>query len=320
VTHEQEGGIVRQKKGDDMTDILKGPLRAPAQMLQEQSYGGHKSLHDDAEAERLGIKAGPIEGPTHFQQFVPMLHDIWGKDWFERGCLSTHFLNMVFEGEKVRGFVERPAPGATRAKCWAEKEDGTPVLEASATLGPDHGETLLEARMAKLRPASDLVILADMTVGLSTSKDEPVRMGADQHMGSLYPFSLNQKLAVITEASDWYSDAKASPWGRPVIPLEMVSVLANYTGGMANWPVKHPSIGLFADLEMRMIDGPLFVDEDYILRREVVALSASRRAENYWIRTRIFDSAGTRQVAETLLNHGVLKASYPLYPADKLPV
>ena len=290
-----------------MSEILTGPLRAPAQMLQEQSYGGHKSLHDDAEAERLGIKAGPIEGPTHFQQFVPMLYDIWGKDWFERGCLSTHFLNMVFEGEKVRAFVERPAPGATRAKCWAEKEDGTPVLEASATLGPDHGETLLEARMAKLRPADDLVILADMKVGLKTDKDEHVRMG------------LAQKLAVITEPSDWYSDAKASPWGRPVMPLEMVSVLANYTGGMANWPVKHPSIGLFADLEMRMIDGPLFVDEDYILRREVVALSASRRAENYWIRTRIFDSTGTRQVAETLLNHGVLKASYPHYPADKLP-
>ncbi|WP_340691926.1 hypothetical protein [Hyphomonas sp.] len=248
-----------------------------------------------------------------------MLYDIWGKDWFERGCLSVHFLNMVFEGEKVRAFVERPAPGATRAKCWAEKEDGTPVLEASATLGPDHGETLLEARMAKLRPADDLVILADMKVGLKTDKDEHVRMGADQNMGNLYPFSLAQKLAVITEPSDWYSDAKASPWGRPVMPLEMVSVLANYTGGMANWPVKHPSIGLFADLEMRMIDGPLFVDEDYILRREVVALSASRRAENYWIRTRIFDSTGTRQVAETLLNHGVLKASYPHYPADKLP-
>ena len=302
-----------------MSDVLKGPFRAPAQVLQEQSYGGHKSLHDDAEAERLGIKAGPIEGPTHFQQFVPMLSDIWGKDWFERGCLSTHFLNMVFEGEKVRAFVERPAPGETRAKCWAEKEDGTPVLEASATLGPDHGETLLEARMAKLRPAEDLVILADMKVGLTTSKDEPVRMDADQHMGNLYPFSLNQKLAVITEPSDWYSDAEASPWGRRVIPLEMVSVLANYTGGMANWPVKHPSIGLFADLEMRMIDGPLFVGEDYILRREVVALSASRRAENYWIRTRIFDSTGTRQVAETLLNHGVLKASYPHYPADRLP-
>jgi len=73
---------------------------------------------------------------------------------------------MVFEGEKVRAFVERPAPGATRAKCWAEKEDGTPVLEASATLGPDHGETLLQPRMAKLRPAEHLVILAPRNVGL----------------------------------------------------------------------------------------------------------------------------------------------------------
>lgn len=45
-----------------MTETIKGPPRAPAQMLQEQSYDGHKSLHDDSEAERLGIKAGPIEG------------------------------------------------------------------------------------------------------------------------------------------------------------------------------------------------------------------------------------------------------------------
>ena len=41
-------------------------------MLIEQEYGGHKSIHDDAEAERLGFKAGPIEGPTHFSQFDPL--------------------------------------------------------------------------------------------------------------------------------------------------------------------------------------------------------------------------------------------------------
>lgn len=49
----------------------------------------------------------------------------------------------------------------------------------------------------------------------------------DQHMGALYPFTLRQKLANITENSPWYSDPVRSPWGRPVIPLEMVSVLAN---------------------------------------------------------------------------------------------
>lgn len=226
---------------------------------------------------------------------------------------------MVFEGEKVRVEVDRPAPGATRTMCRAFKEDGTPVLEASASIGPDHGETLLEARMAKLRPAGDLVILADMKVGMTGAADEMVSMDPDQHMGNLYPFSLADKLKVITEPMDVYSDGAAGPWGKPIVPLEMVSVLGNYSNRNSKFPVKQPAIGLFADLEIRMVDGPLLVGETYLLRREVVALSESRRVENYWIRTRFFDAAGEKQVAEMLLNHGVMKASYPHYPADRLP-
>lgn len=301
-----------------MSEVLQGPLRRPVNMLTEQTYDGHKSLHDDKEAERLGIKAGPIEGPTHFQQFVPLLADVWGRDWFERGCFSCHFLKMVFEGEEVRAEIDEPAPNATRCMARAFKADGTPVLEASASLGPDHGETLLEARMKALRPAADLVILADMKVGLAGAAEERVVMGADQHMGGLYPFTLNEKLKVITENDPMYSDAGASPWGRPVIPLELVSVIGNYSSRTARFPVKQPAIGLFADLEIRMIEGPLFVGEEYILRREVVALSESRRVENYWIRTRFYDKTGKIQVAEMLLNHGVMKASYPHYPKERL--
>lgn len=59
-------------------DRIEGPLRAPRQMLQEQEYGGHTSIHDDAMAEKLGFRAGPIEGPTHFSLFPPLLYDIWG--------------------------------------------------------------------------------------------------------------------------------------------------------------------------------------------------------------------------------------------------
>ena len=98
----------------------------------------------------------------------------------------------------------------------------------------------------------------------------------------------------------------------------MVSVLVNYSSHGARFPVKNPSIGLFADLEIRMIDGPLFVGEEYLLRREIVALSESRRVENYWVRTRVFDAKGKIQKAEMLLNHGVMKASYPHYPAERL--
>ena len=290
---------------------LSGPLRAPRQMLADQEYGGHASIHDDAMAEKLGFRAGPIEGPTHFSLFPPLMAQIWGEAWFERGCISSHYLNMVVEGEETRAFAEIPAPGATITKVWAEKADGLPVLEASASLGP--GETLLEKRMAGLRPPERLVILADLHVGMKGAADERVRMDPDQHMGALYPFSLNQKLAKITETSPWYSDASASPWGRAIMPLEMVSVLAEYSSHAAKFPVKGPAVGLFADQQIRMVDGPLFVGEDYVIRREIAALSESRRTESYWVRSQIFDASGTRLKAEMLLNHATLKDSYAGY-------
>lgn len=297
----------------DTVLTLSGPLRRPRQMLADQEYGGHSSIHDDAMAEKLGFRAGPIEGPTHFSLFPPLLAKIWGQAWFERGCISSHYLNMVVEGEEVRAFAEIPPEGATSTRVWAEKADGTPVLEASASLTPDGGATLLEKRMAELRPAGELLILADLKVGMTGAADERVRMDPDQHMGALYPFSLNQKLAAITETSPWYSDAAASPWGRAIIPLEMISVLAEYSNHQAKFPVKGPAVGLFADQEIRLIDGPLFVGEDYVIRREIAALAQSKRTESYWVRTRIFDATGTRQVAEMLLNHATLKASYAGY-------
>jgi hypothetical protein len=296
--------------------VIEGPLRKPRQMLADQEYGGHTSIHDDAMAEKLGFRAGPIEGPTHFSLFPPLLAQIWGKSWFERGCISSHYQNMVVEGEAVRAFAEIPPAGATRTKVWATKEDGTPVLEASASIGPDHGTTLLEERLAALRSPGKLVILANLKVGMTGAEEEIVRMDPDQNMGKLYPFSLNQKLAAITENSPWYSDAKASPWGKAIIPLEMVSVLAEYSSTKARFPVKGPAVGLFADQEIRMIEGPLFVGEEYLIRREIAALSESKRTESYWVRTRIFDRSGKRQVAEMLLNHATMKNSYANYDAE----
>lgn len=291
---------------------IVGPSRRPAQMLQEQEYGGHASLHDDATADKLGFRGAPIEGPTHFSLFPPLLHRIWGQQWFERGTISAHYQNMVIEGEETRAFVEYPGDGPI-ARAWAQKADGTPVLEASCHL--DDAPTLLETRIAAMRQPGPLVILQDMHVGMKGAAEERARMDPDQHMGNLYPFSLNQKLAKITETSPWYTDDKASPWGRRIVPLEMVSVLAQYTSGQARWPVKGPAIGLFADQQIRMIDGPLFVGEDYVLRREIIFLSESKRVESYWARTQIFDTTGKHLKAEMLLNSATLKHSYADYDA-----
>ena len=162
---------------------LVGEFRTPRQMLGDQEYDGHLSIHDDQMAEDLGFAGAPIEGPTHFSQFVPLLHGVFGDDWFVRGCISSHYQNMVVEGEEVQAMVEKsPTHGVVRIA--AQKRDGTPVLMGTASIGPDYGETELEQRMGRLTPADQLVILADLQVGQKgAGNPEQIRMDMDQRMG-----------------------------------------------------------------------------------------------------------------------------------------
>lgn len=295
-----------------------GPLRHPRQMLQQQTYDGHVSIHDDKTANDLGFSGAPIEGPTHFSQFGPLLHKIFGDVFFERGCISAHYQNMVVEGEEVRAFAELADNAATICNIWAEKRDGTPVLTGTAGIGPNHPESELDRRRARLRPAQQLVILSALEVGMKGKQTESVHMDFDQHMGNLYPFSLNDKLEKITEPSPWYTQTEGqhSPWGRAIIPFEMISVLVQYSSRTAGFPVKGPAVGLFADQEIKLICGPLFVNHPYRLEREIVALSESRRVESYWTLTRVFDEVSNDLVAECLLNQATVKSSYANYEAE----
>jgi len=296
--------------------VLSGPLRAPKQMLATQEYGGHVSIHDDAMAEKLGFKAGPIEGPTHFSQFVPLLAHLWGQRWFENGCLSAHYQNMVVEGEEVRASVSIPENDETLVSVSAEKKDGTPVLTGTASIGVDHDSTELERRMERLRPFEELIILRDLNVGDKGAEIERVKMDFDDHLGAMYPFTLREKLAAITEDSAWHTaEGDASPWGRPIIPLEMVCVLCQYTN-RADWRVRQPNVGLFADLEIGMLKGPLFVGQEYCLEREVVALGESRRTEGYWVKTLIRDCESNEALAYSLLHQAIMKDSFPGYAEE----
>ena len=288
-------------------------------MLADQRYDGHKSIHDDAMAEGLGLRAGPIEGPTHFSQFDPLLHQLFGKRWFETGCISAHYQNMAVEGEEVRAFVQQDPTQPHFVRIHAEKRDGTPVLTGTASVGNADGlPHELQQRIAKLRPPTGLVINRDLRVGQRGAVVEKVRMGFDTHMGDHYPFTLADKLKVITEPSPWYTPESGgeSPWGRPIIPTEMISVLLGSTSAQSGLSGRKPSVGLFAGQEIRLINGPLFVDQDYELEREIIALSESARTESIWVRTRVFDAASRMLVAEMILNGAVMKASYPAYETE----
>ena len=222
---------------------------------------------------------------------------------------------MVVEGEEVRVMVEQVADVNQVARISAEKRDGTPVLTGTASLGPDYGDTELDVRRGRLRPSEQLVILSDVEVGqLGAGNPEQASMAMDQHMGDMYPFSLAQKLQKITENHAYYG--ADNPWGKAVMPLEMISVLTQYTSGESGFRTKGPAVGLFAGQEIKIINGPLFVDHEYLLEREILALSESRRTESNWIMTRVYDAQTKVLVAEVILNSATLKDSYAEYAEE----
>jgi hypothetical protein len=283
---------------------LTGPWRRPLQMLDAQSYDGHASIHDDDTAQKLGFKAGTIEGPTHFSQFDPLCHALWGEEWFKTGCLSVHFRTPVFEGEDVRAFVT-PA-GEDFALIRMEKRDGSEVLRGTASTGVSPRESALESRLKTVQPPESPVILREVSVGMRTGRIA-VSMAADQHMGDLYPFTLSDKLRRITEPSVRYEQ---------IVPFEMLSVLMNHVARDLPFPARGPAVGLFADQEIRLLAGPVKVGVSYELDREIVALSGSRKTESMWVRTRLFHMGGEEPIATMLLNTASLKASYSPYAEE----
>jgi hypothetical protein len=143
-------------------------------------------------------------------------------------------------------------------------------------------------------------------------------MSFDTHMGEQYPFTLREKLKVITEPSPWYTagEGGTSPWGRAIIPIEMISVLLGSTIVQAGFRARGPAVGLFAGQEIRLLAGPLFVNQPYELERDIIALSESARTESVWVRTRVTDGLTQIPVAEMILNSATLKASYAAYEME----
>jgi hypothetical protein len=297
----------------ERNNALFGPWRRPAQMLHAQVYDSHASIHDDATAQKLGFQGGTIEGPTHFSQFAPLCEKIWRKAWFETGCLSAHYRNPAFEGEEVQASIATPKPGERSCVIGMTKRDGTEILRGTASVGQDGTETALHQRLGELKPLADAVILHDLKVGMKTGR-QSAKMDLDQNMGDLYPFSLREKLKVITEPSPYYAEAN-NPWGRPIVPFEMLSVLFQYRAREDRLPIRGPAVGLFADQEIRLLRGPIFVGEGYTTEREVVALSGSRRTESMWVRTTVF-AADDKPVATMLLNLASIKDSYANYQRE----
>jgi hypothetical protein len=93
----------------------------------------------------------------------------------------------------------------------------------------------------------------------------------------------------------------------------MISVIAHRSN--VHFPVRGPAIGLFVDLEVRFVEGPVFVDRPYRVEHTVVGVGQTRRVESYWTESTLTDAETGVHAATVLLHQGVFKASYADYPA-----
>ena len=103
----------------------------------------------------------------------------------------------------------------------------------------------------------------------------------------------------------------------PPYNVALTSDEARYSAREAPFPVRGPAVGLFADQEIRLVDGPVFVGQPYEIERETVFLSGSRRTESLWVRSTLFEAGSERQVAVMLLNLATLKDSYAPHAAER---
>ena len=278
--------------------VISGPLRRSI----NNSRNAKGSIHDDATASKLGFRGGTVAGSIHNELFPPLLLKAFGPRWFESGTLSMYYMNATTDREAVRAFLKQPPEGAADAQveAWVLRDDGMQVAQGTASVGNPGVPTALQSRPLDRFEVGDLRLLKGVQPG---QRFEPVTV-------SVTPEQQAERQKVTTEPLDWF--VGDSPWGGSVVALApMVQMLyaksvATLRGGIGQ------AVGLFGAIELRNVNGPVFVGKEYTCTGEVLAVGQSPKTEYMWFETGLDDESGKR-IAEMRMLLRWMKASSPLY-------
>jgi hypothetical protein len=278
--------------------MVCGPLRAS----RNSAIDIRGSIHDDQTAAELGFRGGTVAGSVHFDLFAPLLVEVLGRRWYERGTLSMYFRNPTVDRELVRAFTEEPPAGAEQAQVAIkiEREDGLLVGEGTASVGEPDDQTALGRRDLQPFPPGELRILAGVAPGEEIAEYELCVTEAEHA----------DWLEFTTEPMDWYRGT--SPWGGPLLtPYSEVTVL--YPGTLLDLGSRvGAAVGLFGGIELRHFNGPLFVAQTYRVKGSILAVGQSPRTEYIWFDTEARDH-DDRLVAGMRMQLRWMKASSELY-------
>lgn len=279
--------------------VTAGPVRRPDNFSKHAAG----SIHDDATARKLGFKGGTVAGNIHFEQFPPLMADLFGLDWYRTGNLSLYFLNPTTDGEPVQVFARDPIlrpEGGMRAEVWMEDAEGRRVCEGTAASGPPDPGSFLRQKLKAVRPAEDLRILKRSKVG-DTCLDVPARLELSRN---------EKRLEFITEPLPEYEDPTV--WGeRVAAPAIAIDAMRE-----VETPLFKPDetfVGMFGAIEVQWLDGPVFMEHDYLADGRLLALAESPKTEVAWFESTLRDAGDGREISRLILMTRLLKGSSPLW-------
>ncbi len=265
------------------------------------SQGAADSIHNDEVAVKIGMRGGTIAGTIHLNLFPPLLIELFGQRWFERGTISMYYTYATLDREEVRAVVEVPPDGASdvQVKAWVETPEGRNVAKGTISVGKPDDVPYVGALPLESGPPEERRILARLVAGEETTPLDDVVVTQQE---------LDKRLETITETLDWYQGK--SPWGGSILCPDMTYRVLN-----AGFPPRQiePAVGFFGGTEIRILDGPVKVGVAYRTTGKLVAVGATPKTEFGWVDSQLHEQESGRLVAEMRHMTRWMKASSPLY-------
>lgn len=268
----------------------------------------HGTIHDDEVANKLGFRGGAIAGSIHLDQFGPALVETFGQQWFETGSLGLYFLHPLLDKEPVEGTIDAggsalPLAGS-RCAVHMVTPDGTAVAEGTASVGDVASPSPVTTRDRRPCDPASLRMLSRTTIGMALP---PVV--ESPYMGDQRERITN---GIMTAPLDWYTGE--SPWGGAICSPLTISRIMTSSVMQPLEKLIGRAVGLYGALELRHVDGPLYLDEDYVVSGVLTHVSETPKTEVAWCDVQACRASDPEKVVATFtVMTRLLKASSPLY-------
>lgn len=254
---------------------FEGPFRRLVNTAAEQKG----SIHDDAEAQKLGFRGGFVPGSVVGQSAFPAIIDAFGERWMERGWYSLTFVSPVYIDDEVH-------------------EVGSRTGDDLALQVVDRAGRLCCNGRAGLGTAVPWDEREDMAHGA-----EGVLPGVERGFAfTPHDFTPERDVCIGTvrssgDATPWYDEG--SPWGGPIVPPEYLQVVALHLMREPQQP-RLPRMegtrgpGMWAQHDLAL-EGPVFQGRTYTMTEKVADKGRSGRTIFLTYEFELFE--GDRRIA-----------------------